>query len=151
MPQHRLDEGYSEWNKSTYTILPSFNKPNKKKKSPILSNSGPLIPQQIKAVLYTDMCIWSDECCVRQEERLVSVSLSRSLSRLCCSSYSRRCSVLLLLPYDTCPTSHDPWIIYNHTTSPDESARRALWVGYSVLRCRGTKDDEETESVQIAC
>lgn len=74
--------------------------------------------------------------CKATGERVLCLSL-------CCSSYSRRYSILLLLPYDTCLTSHDPWIIYNHTTSPDESARSALWVGYSGLRCSGTEDDEE--------
>lgn len=138
-----------EWNHSKYTVLHSFNTQYFKTTPVVLSNSGPSIRRQIKAVLFCTLThAFEVKSTVQGNRKDLCVSVSLFLL---CSSYSRQFSILLLLPYDTYLTSHDPWIIYNHTTSPDESARRALWVRYSMVRCRGTKDDEEEESVQIPC
>lgn len=137
-----------EWNHSKYTVLHSFNKPSISKQHllccPILD-----LPFEDKSKLFCTLTrAFEVKSTVQGNRKDLCVSVSLFLL---CSSYSRQFSILLLLPYDTYLTSHDPWIIYNHTTSPDESARRALWVRYSMVRCRGTKDDEEEESVQIPC
>lgn len=133
------------WNPATSTVLHSLTNLTFQNKTllccPILG-----LPFQDKSKLFcTPTCSFEVKSAGQDNGR------ESLVSSLCCSSYPHRYSILLLLPYDTCLTSHDPWIIYNHTTSPDESAHSALWVGYSRLRYSGTEDEEEEESIQIQC